>query len=51
MSASLWGLMTLGWVTVAFTDVGVGLLATVTPAAGCGVTAFVFGAPAMLVGD
>lgn len=51
MSASLWGLTTLGWVTVAFTDVGVGLLATVTPAAGCGVTAFVFGAPAMLVGD
>jgi hypothetical protein len=41
----------LGWVTVAFTDVGVGLLATATPAAGWGVTAFVFGAPAMLVGD
>ena len=51
MSASLWGLTTLGWVTVAFTDVGVGLLATATPAAGCGVTAFVFGAPATLGGD
>ena len=41
----------MGWVAVAFTDVGVGLLATATPATGCGVTAFVFGAPAMLGGD
>jgi len=51
MSASLWGVTTLGWVVVTFTDVTAGLLTTTTPVADWGVDVLVVRVPAMLVGD
>jgi hypothetical protein len=49
MSASLWGLTTLGWVAVTVTVVATGLLTTITPAAGRGADVMVVGVPAVLV--
>ena len=50
MSASLWGVTTLGWAVVTFTDVTAGLLTTTTPVAGGGVDVLVVGGAAILVG-